>query len=87
MLGWLAAKLTPQPPRTFEQPVTLANAAAAALPRTYVHCTAGPLAPSFAPFAARAQAEPGWRYRDFATGHDAMLTAPRELAELLLELG
>ena len=27
--------------------------------------------------------EPGWRYRELATGHDAMLTAPHELAVLL----
>jgi pimeloyl-ACP methyl ester carboxylesterase len=83
---WLAARLTPQPLQTFEQPVRLTDAAAAALPRTYVHCTAGPVAPSFAPFAARARAEPGWRYRELATGHDAMLTAPEALAGLLLEL-
>lgn len=81
---WLAAKMTPQPLRTLQQPLRLANPAATALPRTYIHCTAGPLAPSFAPFAARAQAEPGWRYHELPTGHDAMLTAPDALAALLL---
>jgi hypothetical protein len=45
-----------------------------------------PATPSFAPFAARARGEPGWRYRELATGHDAMLTAPEALAGLLLEL-
>jgi hypothetical protein len=28
----------------------------------------------------------GWYFRELATGHDAMITAPRELADLLLEL-
>ncbi|MGH2587943.1 MAG: hypothetical protein ACRDJE_23730 [Dehalococcoidia bacterium] len=84
---WLAASLTPQPLCTFEQPVRLTNPAAAGIPRTYIHCTTGPIAPSFAPFAARAQAESGWRYHELATGHDAMLTAPTELANLLLGLG
>jgi len=83
---WLAAMLTPQPLWTFEQPVRLTNPARATLPRTYVHCTAGPLVPSFAPFANRARAAPGWGYRELATGHDAMLTAPGELAEVLLGL-
>jgi pimeloyl-ACP methyl ester carboxylesterase len=83
---WLADQLTPQPLRTFEQPVRLTNPAAAALPRTYVHCTAGPLVPSFAPFAARLRVAPGWRYHELATGHDAMLTAPEELADVLLKL-
>ena len=81
--GWLAAKLTPQPLRTFEQPVRLTNPAV--LPRTYIHCTTGPLVPSFAPFAAHARTEPGWCYRELATGHDAMFTAPDELSGLLLE--
>lgn len=83
---WLADQLTPQPIRTFEQPVRFTDPAAAALPRTYIHCTAGPLVPSFAPFAARLRAAPGWRYHELATGHDAMLTAPDEVAEVLLGL-
>ena len=69
-----------------EQPARLTNPAADALPRAYVHCTAGPLAPSFAPFAERLRASPGWGYRELATGHDAMLSAPEELAEVLLDL-
>ena len=81
---WLATKLTPQPLRTFEQPVRLVSPAAPTVSRTYIHCTEGPLAPSFAPFAARYEDEPGWRYRELATGHDAMLTVPEELAEVLL---
>ena len=85
--SWLAAKLNPQPLRAFEQPVRLTNPAAAALPRTYVHCTEGPLVPSFAPFAARVRSASGWSYHELATGHDAMLTAPEPLAGILLELG
>ena len=51
---------------------------------TYVHCTEGPLAASFAPFAQRCRARPGWTVHELATGHDAMLTAPDELVALLL---
>jgi len=80
---WLAAKLTPQPLRSFEQPVRLRDPLAA-LPRTYVHCTGGPLGPSFAPFAERLRGAPGWRSDELATGHDAMLTAPDAVADLLL---
>ena len=29
---------------------------------------------------------PIWRFRELATGHDAMITAPAELAALLLEV-
>lgn len=83
----LAARLTPQPIRTFQQPASLTNPGARALPRTYVHCTKGPLAPSFAPFAARFAGDPGWGCHKLATGHDAMLTAPEEFSDVLLELG
>jgi len=30
--------------------------------------------------------EEGWRLRQLPTGHDAMITMPRELADLLLEV-
>ena len=41
--------------------------------------------PSFAPFAARAQADERWRYDELATGHDAMVTIARELAAVLID--
>jgi pimeloyl-ACP methyl ester carboxylesterase len=82
---WVAARLTPQPLRTFEQPIALAEASpATSLPHTYVHCTDSPVAASFAPFAASAREAPGWRHHELATAHDAMVTQPRELADVLL---
>lgn len=39
----------------------------------------------FAAFAEKARAA-GWQTHELAAGHLAMLTAPREVAELLLEL-
>jgi pimeloyl-ACP methyl ester carboxylesterase len=76
----VAAKLTAQPLRTFEDSLRLANQAA--LARTYIRCTAGVLVPSFERSAVRAKEE-GWGYRELDTGHDAMLTQPRELAAVL----
>ena len=40
----------------------------------------------FRPFTERARADPAWRYHELATGHDAMVTMPQELAHLLLEV-
>ena len=82
--AWLESKLTDHPLLSFEQP--LPETPPASLPRTYIHCTVGPVAGSFAPFAARAQSEPGWSYHEVATGHDAMITAPETLSDLLLGL-
>ena len=65
--------------------IVKAHPAALALPRTYIYCTltGGP----FATFAARAKVEPGWRYRELVSGHDAQVMVPRALVDLLLGLG
>ncbi len=85
-LRWLLARLGPHPYATLTEPVQRANPAAAALPRTYVRCTRLPH-PHFDHFAAAArQTGSGWRYRELASGHDAMVTVPQDLAALLLEL-
>lgn len=83
-VSWVGARLVDQPLQTFEQPVECVTATADALPRTYIYCTRSGL--SFGPFAQRAQSEPGWRYRELGTGHDAMITVPQDLANLLLEV-
>jgi pimeloyl-ACP methyl ester carboxylesterase len=82
---WMVARLGPQPFKTMTEPVRYTNPAAAALPRTYVRCVDFPN-PAFDRFAARSRQEPGWRYRELASSHDVMVTMPRELAELLLEV-
>jgi hypothetical protein len=88
--SWLRSKLTPQPLKTLEQPLHLKNPAiVSAKPRTHIECTGGGfffslmrriLAPRALP-----PTEAGWRLRQLPTGHDAMITMPRELADVLLE--
>lgn len=82
---WLRRRMTPQPFGTFNSALRLQSPPGNGLPRTYVACTA----PEYAPLAghrAWARAQPGWGWRDLAAGHDAMVTAPDLLTELLLEL-
>ncbi len=83
--AWVRAKLTPQPFRTFTQPLRLAHRAGFAGPKTYIACVAAAPAAWRDAMVTRARTEPGWRYREVATGHDAMITAPREVVDLLLE--
>jgi pimeloyl-ACP methyl ester carboxylesterase len=85
-VAWLAARLGPHPFKTITDPVRARNPVAAAIPRTYVRCLQYPN-PAFDHFAAQAQ-QPGsdWRYHALPTSHDAMVTMPRELADLLLGL-
>lgn len=70
-----------------KQPLSLTNADAARLPRTFILCTRkgeGPIDAAIRAAAARAQ-EQGWRYRELPIGHTAVWTMPREVAELLVE--
>jgi pimeloyl-ACP methyl ester carboxylesterase len=68
---------------TLTEPVRLGNAAAAALPRTFVYCSSPP-APMIGPSADRARNDPTWRFHEFACGHAVQHEAPRELAAVLL---
>jgi pimeloyl-ACP methyl ester carboxylesterase len=79
--AFVAPRLTDFPARCQSDPVDYDPVPLRALPTTYVRHTDPPLA-SLDPFHALALAE-GWRVEDLATGHDAMLTAPRETADLL----
>ena len=79
--AWLRPRLRTQPVRTLSD--ALPPDPVPDLPRTYIHCTVKPGADSFAGFAAAARDDPTWRFAELATGHDAMVTAPAELAALL----
>jgi pimeloyl-ACP methyl ester carboxylesterase len=77
-LEWVSARLRPQPIGTFRQPVD-APAFAARLPRTYIYCTQF----GFKDTAERCR-QAGWPVLAIDSGHDAMVTHPRQLADLLL---
>ena len=86
--AWVRSKLVPQPFGPTTEPIQLTGAGDA-LPGMYIYCGAdkppgSPRAALFELYAARARAA-GYRYRELETGHDAMVTAPQELAALLLE--
>ncbi len=80
-----ASLLCPHPLRTFQTPLMLRNKPGNGLPATYVCCT-DPLYANLASSRERARRRPGMAWRELATGHDAMLTAPAATADLLMEL-
>jgi hypothetical protein len=87
----LNRRRTPHHLKTGQQPVSLTNPAAAALPRTFIYCTQdkdamGPVGLPITQAAERARSDGRWRYRELQTGHSPWETAPRELASLLLEV-
>jgi pimeloyl-ACP methyl ester carboxylesterase len=90
-LKWVQAMVTPQPLKTFEEPLRLSDPEIVSrFPRTHICCSGGGRLFSFIRRLISPRAlppkEPGWRLRNVPTGHDAMITLPRELAGLLLEV-
>jgi len=82
-LAWVRPRLNPHPLKSKLDAVRLTNPQAAQIPRTYVYCNDPAVGP-FGQFAERLQRDTSWRYAELATGHDAMITAPAKVAELLL---
>jgi pimeloyl-ACP methyl ester carboxylesterase len=76
----LRERLTTTPLRCMAEPIALTGAGAS-VPRTYVLCAQS----GFKPVAERVRCETGWDYREIDTKHMAMLTAPRDVTEVLLE--
>ena len=88
-------RIDPDRHARLEQPLHLKNPAIVSTkPRTYIECFSGGffslpvqrlvahlLGPRGLP-----PTEAGWRLRQLPTGHDAMITMPKELADLLLEV-
>jgi hypothetical protein len=81
-LRWVMPRLRPHPIRTFREPVQL-SASFPRMPRTYINCIGDkPLGQP-----RTGQAEGIDDYHELRTGHDAMVTAPRELVECLRKAG
>jgi pimeloyl-ACP methyl ester carboxylesterase len=84
--AWVERRLTPHPLATYTLPLMLKHPVGNGVPATYIRCT-DPAYANTAASAAYAQAQPGWTYLEIATGHDAMVTAPAELTQMLLVVG
>lgn len=82
-VAWLRSKFTAQPLKPMRQPVRCASPATAAVPRTYINCTATRY---FTRFAERARWTPGWHYRELDAVHDAMVATPQPVADLLIQI-
>jgi pimeloyl-ACP methyl ester carboxylesterase len=80
-LAWLGPRLTPHPWLTYTEPLRLRGSGDVAA--VFVECTAWMRV--FRPHAERAAVR-GWPVHEVATGHEAMVTAPGELADVLLAI-
>jgi pimeloyl-ACP methyl ester carboxylesterase len=76
-VNWMRTRLSPMPWHTHDQPIRITNSEANRLPKSYISCT------EFGESQFKAQSLRGWDYHELMRGHDAMITAPKELVQML----
>lgn len=81
-LDWLRRRMTPQPFGVDTSPQFLVNEIANGVPSTYVQHT-DPVFPGTESAAEYARSRADWRFVALSGGHDAMVTNPSAVAELL----
>ena len=80
-INWMRARLSPMPWHTHDQPIRITNPEAIRLPKSYISCT------EFGESQFKAlRSQAGWDYYELMKGHDAMITVPTELAQVLKAL-
>ena len=82
---WVMSRMVAQPLRTFTQPLRLTSAEPQ-FRRTYVLHTEGKEGQDLPDHVKRIRTDPDWRFVELIAGHAAHVTAPRQLADLLIGL-
>ncbi len=80
---WLRRRLTPHPYAPFEQKIRWGCPLGNGVPKVYVDCTEPALA-ALAAMKARWRSGADWEVIELKTGHDLMVSAPEETAQILL---
>ena len=80
---WLKRQLTPLPLNCCRAPIHLKHPLGNGVRKTYIACTN----PSYGPAVRRHEwikSQTDWRHLELSTGHDAMITGPDGLSEMLI---
>ena len=81
-IKWMSHRLSPMPWHTRNQQIRISKMDAQGLPKSFM---------SFSKFGHSQfnsqKSKTGWDYHELVRGHDAMITAPEELSELLESVG
>lgn len=81
---WVRRQLTEQPLQTVAQPIHLHSGGSEGLPRSFILTTPLENLRDWQREKVEViRADPSWDYRELLVGHDAMIIAPCETAELL----
>jgi pimeloyl-ACP methyl ester carboxylesterase len=82
-VAWLQRHLRPMPVGTYTGAFSFKNSGSNGLKRTYIASSKPPYA-LLAATRDRIRSDPTWSFRTLEAGHDSMVTAPGELASLLM---
>jgi pimeloyl-ACP methyl ester carboxylesterase len=85
MAAWMLTKLTPHPLQTYYDKLQLKHSLGNGVPATYIACSK-PLFAATEESRERAKDMPGWNYLEMPTGHNAMMTMPSELTDILVSI-
>ncbi len=84
-VAWLKRQLTPHPLKAYTDTLVIQHPIGNGLRKTYIAVT-DPWYPPLENLRAWIKIQADWEYRELATGHDAMLTSPALLTQMLMEL-
>ena len=80
---WLRRQLTPLPLNCYRVPIHLKHPLGNGVRKTYIACT-NPIYEPAVPTHEWVKSQSDWGYLEIATGHDAMITSPEGLSEMLI---
>ena len=83
---WLKRRLTPLSLNCYQTPICLKHPLGNGVKKTYIGCTDPVYEPAI-PTHDWAKSQSDWRYFELETAHDAMVTDPEGLAQMLVQCG
>ena len=84
--AWVKRHLTPHPLPTLTETVHYKNGGPAGVPKTYIRCLQRRDMSVPDPVEPEVRGKPEWTWKTIDTGHDVMVTKPKELAAMLLAI-
>ena len=82
---WVRRRLTPHPLGSYTTPLNLHHPIGNGVPCTYLHCTQ-PSHPLLETSCQRVKSLTGWNWVDIAAPHEAQITHPDLVSEILLQI-
>jgi hypothetical protein len=83
--AWVNAKMTPQPIGVSTQPIILTGARDRIAKKAYVRARKYPQ-PDFDRWYEQCKADSSWKVFDLNCGHDAMIDAPSDVVDILVQM-